>query len=62
MLILNIFAFLKDVEDGERREVGDFAEFIQNLRNIVFSSEFRFHKIFQGVDPEIDLIVSMLFA
>lgn len=62
VLVFDVFALGEDAEDRQRRKIGDFAEFDQDLRDVVLLSQLWLDEVLQCVDPEVDLVASMLLA
>ena len=62
VLVFDVFAFGEDAEHGERRKIGNFAQLVQNLRHEVLLTQLGLHKIFEGVNPQVDLIGTVLLA
>jgi hypothetical protein len=62
VLIFYVFALGEDAEDRQGREVGDLAQFIQDLGNIVFLSEVWLHEVFECMDPKVNLIITVLLT
>lgn len=62
VLVLDVFALGENAQDGQGGQVGNFAEFVQDLGDEVLLAEFWLHEVLESVDPKIDLIIAMLLA
>jgi hypothetical protein len=62
VLILDVLALGEDAEDGQRREVGDLAELVEDFWHKVLLAQFWLDEVLEGVNPKIDLIGAMLLA
>ena len=62
VLVLDVFALGEDAQDGQGGQVGNFAELVQDLGDEVLLAKFWLHEVLESVDPEIDLVISMLLA
>jgi len=51
VLVLNTFAFRKNVEDRQWRKIGYFCQLFKNFWNVIFFFELRLDKIFQSMNP-----------
>lgn len=62
VFVLYAFAFRQNIQDWEWGKIGYFCQLLKNFRNVVLLFELRLDKIFQSMNPKIDLLASVLLA